>query len=441
MSQLAYIIGTFPALTETFIVEEIRALEAAGVAVELFSLRRPSGTHVNADAAPLAARTTYGPSLRDLWAANARALRRAPGRYLGALGAVVRHTVLNPVHCLKSLGLFPVAVAFAEQMRARGVQHVHGHWANYPATAAYLASRLLGVAYSFTAHAYDATLIRSMMREKIRRAGFVVTCTAWNKQLLERLVPSAQSKIVVNYHGATLERFVPDRTPDLAEPERFTIVSCGSLFPRKGYPYLLEACRRLRDRGWTFDCVILGEGSMRAELQRFIDRHELGDRVHLVGARPQREVVDYYRRADIFVLACATDHLGWREILTDPMLFLEVGLAIPFRPLTDGIPNVLAEAMAMEVPVVSTYVAGIPELIEDGRTGSLVPERDPSALATAIERLLRDPAERRALARRGRVRVLDFFDRRQNIQQLIAIFAALGGRESGRRALHDAAAR
>ncbi len=174
------------------------------------------------------------------------------------------------------------------------------------------------------------------------------------------------------------------------------------------------------------DCTIVGDGPMRAELQRFIDRHQLGGQVRLVGAVAPRDVAQFYRDADLFVLACMTDYLGWRELFTDRLLLLEVGLAIPFRPMTDGIPNVLIEAMAMEIPVISTPVAGIPELIQDGVTGCLVAEKDPAALAEAIERLLRDPAQRAALARAGRQVVLDRFDRSRNIHQLVDIFTAPG---------------
>jgi glycosyltransferase involved in cell wall biosynthesis len=266
-----------------------------------------------------------------------------------------------------------------------------------------------------------------MIREKIRRATFVMTCTGRNRDWLRRLVPEAQAKIFLNYHGAMLDRFGPAPTGRPVNPATFTIVSCGSLNPRKGFPYLLEACRLLRDRGWSLDCVIVGEGPMRGELQRFIDRHHLAERVRLVGTVAPREVVHHYRQADLFVLACMTDYLGWRELFTDPLLLLEVGPAIPFRPLTDGIPNVLVEAMAAELPVISTYVAGIPELIEDDRTGRLVPERNAEALAAAIDGLLRDPERRRALARAGRAVVLERFDRRRTIHQLVEIFGAHGG--------------
>ena len=151
---------------------------------------------------------------------------------------------------------------------------------------------------------------------------------------------------------------MPDRSARPARPDRFTILSCGSLYSRKGFPYLLEACRLLRERGWKFDCVIVGEGPLRPELQRFVDRHQLGDCVRLVGALSHREVIHAYRQADLFALACITVRYGWSELFIDPVRLLEIGLAVPFRTFTDG-SNVLVEAMAMEVPVVSTYVAGI----------------------------------------------------------------------------------
>jgi glycosyltransferase involved in cell wall biosynthesis len=137
---------------------------------------------------------------------------------------------------------------------------------------------------------------------------------------------------------------------------------------------------------------------------------------------PQSEVIQHYRTADLFVLPCVTDHLGWDELFTEPVKLLEVGFAIPFRPITDGIPNVLVEAMAMGIPVVSTTVAGTPELIENGRTGMLVPEKTPPALAAVIERLLQNPHERRELAHRARAVVHQRFDRLENIRELVTFF-------------------
>ncbi len=254
MSRLAYIMGTFPALTETFVVREIEALEQGGVHVALYSLRHPSALDAEkAEGAEFVPRISYGLSWRDprLWTANLRAVRGAPVRYFNALGAVLVRTAYNPVHCLKLLALFPIAVAFADQMRGRGVTHVHAHWAIYPATAAYIVSRVLGIPYSFTAHAHDATAIRALMREKIRRAAFVITCTAWTQAGLRRLVRDARHKIVLNYHGVSLDRFIPARTSRPADQRRFTIVSCGSLYPRKGFLYLLARSLPHPPRPWV----------------------------------------------------------------------------------------------------------------------------------------------------------------------------------------------
>ncbi|MBI4488809.1 MAG: glycosyltransferase family 4 protein [Deltaproteobacteria bacterium] len=426
MKRLAYLMGTFPALTETFILGEIHALRAQGIDLHLFALRRPKGVHKTPEAEDLAARTLYSPSFlsRRLWEPNLRALRRSPGRYLKILAEVIVRTLVNPVHCLKSLGMLPVAVAFAEVIRERGIERIHAHWANYPATAAYIISRLLNIPYSLTAHIYDATLIRTMMREKFRRAEFVVTCTRWNQQLITALVPEAEGKVLVNYHGIFLDKFLPNGKRLSEDKEKFHIVSCGSLYPRKGFPDLLKACQLLRDRGSSFRCTIIGEGPLRPRLERFIREHQLEQCVDLLGALPQREVIRHYQKADLFVLPCMTDHLGWDELFSDPLLLLEVGLAIPFRPITDGIPNVLVEAMAMGIPVVSTTVAGIPELIKDGQNGVLVPERNPLALAAAIDRLFKDSHLRRELAQRGRDTVLQRFDRSKNIQELLKIFTA-----------------
>jgi glycosyltransferase involved in cell wall biosynthesis len=425
---MAYVLGTFPALTETFVLGEIEALRKAGVRVELFALHRPGSASDRSHGEDLAARTYYAPPLlsRETWRTNLAALRRAPGRYLGTLAGVVMRTALNPVHCLKSLVVFPAAAAFAERMRPRGVTHVHAHWASYPATAAYIVSRLTGLPYSITAHVYDATLIRSLMREKLRRARFVVTCNRWTAERLRRMAPRTASKVFVNYHGASLDRFTPNGHVRRAG-ETPTILCVGSLYPRKGHPVLIAACRLLRDRGRRFRCVIVGEGPERGRLEGLIRKHRLGEQIELVGAQTHAQVLERYRTADLFALACMTDYLGWQEIASDPVLLLEVGLAIPFRPLTDGIPNVIAEAMAMELPVVSTTVAGVPELVEDGRSGLLVPEQQPAALADAIARLLDDPVLARAMGRHGRARVLDVFDRSRNVRELLDIFARFAG--------------
>lgn len=426
MKPLAYIMGTFPTITETFIHGEIQALCVQGVELHVFALRQPMGAARHSQEADSGATIHYAPALlcRRLWQANLRMLRAVPRRYLRILGGLLARTVVNPIHCIKTLGIFPIAVAFAEAVAERGIGHIHAHWANYPATVAYIISRLLNVPFSFTAHAYDASLVRAMMKEKVREAEFIVTCTRLNRRFLTTLVPESTAKILVNHHGIFLDTFLPNGKRILQQQHEYYILSCGSLYPRKGFPDLIEACRLLRDRGWKFRCEIVGEGPLRRQLERLIKTHRLEDIVTLRGAVFHKEIVDYYRQADLFVLPCITDYLRWEELFTEPVLLLEVGLAAPFRPITDGIPNVLVEAMAMGIPVVSTRAGAVPELIRDGRTGTLVPERDPVALASAIDNLLKHPDWRQGLAREARETVQHYFDRSKNIRELLTMFAA-----------------
>ncbi len=308
MSRLAYIIGTFPALTETFVAREIQALEATGAEIELFSLRRPPAGHERAEGTELVERTCYGSALsgRDLWAANGRALRRAPACYAAALGAVLVHTALNPVHAIKSLALFPVAVAFAERMRARGVTHVHAHWANYPATAAYVVSRLLGIPYSFTAHAHDAALIRSMMREKIRRAAFVMTCTRWSRNIHQLVdifaaggadgrraagIPDGGSPRATDREGPVSR---PSRTASVAghsmgndRPSGNARRSPGRYLTHKQAIALLEAVARLLEASETAD------GSHGTAMPRLVTA------MHTVGIDPA--LIHAYQETGVLV--------------------------------------------------------------------------------------------------------------------------------------------
>lgn len=427
MKPIAYILGTFPNLTETFIVGEIQAIRDLGVEIQVFALRPPKSTSQSLQATSLGAKTYYRPSFFswNMWGSNLRALWRSPGRYFNTLARLLAWTGMNPVHCLKSLGLFPVAAAFAEAIRERGIRHIHAHWATYPTTMAYIISRLLDIPYSFTAHAYDATLIRAMMKEKVRRAAFIVTCTHQNRQLLSALLPEATAKIMVSYHGVFLDRFAPAGKPVSQGRDKLVIVSCGSLYPRKGFPDLLEACRLLRDKGVKFHCMIIGEGPLRPRLERSIRSHGLDGYVHMHGAVPHEEVARHYRTADLFVLPCVTHYLGWGELFTNPVLLLEVGLAIPFRSIMDGIPNVLVEAMATGIPVISTWTSAIPELVRDEWNGLLVPPHDPVRLVQAIERLLLDPALRQFLGRNAVADARARFDRRKNIETLAVIFSRL----------------
>src|SRR5688572_2760610 len=301
MKRLAYVLGTFPTLTETFVVGEILELRRRGIALDLFALRPTAEPVPSAEAEALRAETTYARALSHprLLTANATRILTSPARYFRTLGLCLRETWRNPVLLLKTLALFAKAVDLAAEMDRRGVEHVHAHWATYPTAVALAVAELTGRQYSFTAHAWDVSMIRTFLREKVRRALFVVTCTADNQQTLARLLPEEhRRKIHLNYHGITLARF--PHVERVSLPARPHIVSCGSLFKRKGFADLVEACGLLRARGVAFRCTIIGEGAQRPVLERLVDELGLRGIVQLRGALAPADVAQHYLAADVF---------------------------------------------------------------------------------------------------------------------------------------------
>ena len=255
--------------------------------------------------------------------------------------------------------------------------------------------------YSVTAHASDIYVSPLLLRTKLAGADFVATCTGYNQTHLVEAVPEAAGKIALAYHGLELEHYDPStRTPAILP----TLLAVGQLREKKGLAYLLDACRELTDRGVRFQCEIIGEGPQRAELERKMRELGLEKAVALRGARSHDEVIEAYRRAWLFVLPCVISEDGDR----------------------DGIPNVILEAMAMGLPVVSTRHSGIPEVVEHEATGLLVPPADAAALADALVRVLEDRREAHEMGEHGRTFVLDRFDAERNVRALRERFASTG---------------
>jgi len=396
---IALVASQFPRYVDAYFLREISALAARGLRFRIFSLRGFSGDVVHAAARPFLADTVYVPFLFSwpLLRAHGRFLRRNPGRYFGALLAVVAGCLTRPRSLLKSLAVFPKSVYFAELILEEGIGHIHANWASHPATSALVMARLTGVAWSFAGHASDIYLDGSMLPQKIQAAKFVVTCTRHNKEYLTRLAGAETAdKIVVSYHGVDLKRFRP------VEGERadgFRILTAGTLRGCKGLPDLIEACRILAARGIAFQCAIVGDGSDRRSLERLIRRAQLADRIQITGFLSQEDLIPLYQQASVVVLpALSESHFG--------------------------IPNILLEALAVETPVVCTALPSLSEVMEDGRHGLFVPERSPQALADALEALARDPERRRAMGTAGRQMVEALFDTQKNVATLEALFPA-----------------
>jgi glycosyltransferase involved in cell wall biosynthesis len=394
---IALVASQFPRYVDAYFLREVSALAARGLRFRIFSLRGFRGDVVHAAARPLLADTVYVPFLWSwpLLRAHGRFLRTSPGRYVGALAAVVAGCLTRPRALLRSLAVFPKSVYFAELVREEGIEHIHANWASHPATSALVMSRLTGVPWSFAGHASDIYLDGSMLVEKIHAAKFVVTCTRHNKDfLVERAGAETADKIVVSYHGVDLNRFRP--APG-ERGEGFRILTAGTLRECKGLPDLIEACRILAARGISLQCAIVGDGADRRSLERLIQRAGLADRVRITGFLSQEALIPLYQDASVVVLpALPESHFG--------------------------IPNILLEALAVETPVVCTPLPSLSEIMEDGQYGLFTPERSPAALAAALETLARDPERRRAMGRAGRQMVEALFDTAKNVGTLEALF-------------------
>jgi glycosyltransferase involved in cell wall biosynthesis len=297
--------------------------------------------------------------------------------------------------------MLALGACFAEVVRRLGIRHLHGAYGTRTATLAHVTARLAGIGYSFTTHAYDIFTPNPSLVWKTHHARFMRTISRFNKRYLEETYAGIEgSKIHVAYLGVDTREFAPAAARNGAGPVR--VLSVGDLFPKKGHSYLVRACARLLRAGVPVECDIVGEGFQERDLAREIDELGVGAAVRLRGRLDHAAVRRAVAEADVFALACVDCRREGEHM--------------------DGIPVALMEAMAAGVPVVSTTVAGIPELIEDGASGLLVPERDADALADALARLAASAELREALGRGARSRVEERFDLGENARRFAALF-------------------
>jgi glycosyltransferase involved in cell wall biosynthesis len=424
---VGYLVSRFPKLTETFILYEILAVEALGQRVELFPLLRARATSsppegqsllrkiaervrpeagpvvMHAEAVPLVERAHYTPFLsRSIVAANWRAFRRRPARYLRALARVVDENLGSPNFLVGGLAIFPKAVAIGEQMRELGVTHVHAHFANHPATAAWIIGTVTGIPYSFTGHGADLQVDQHMLGRKVRDAQAVITISEYNRAFIgEHAGAAAVDKVTVIHCGVDTARFAPRESPPRSDGS-VEALCIGTFYEVKGHRYLIEAMRILKDRGRSVRLTLVGEGPDEAALRELAAREGVAELITFAGPRTRDEVLAHLRAADLLVVPSIPTESGRRE----------------------GIPVVLMEAMASGVPVVASGISGIPELVEDGTSGLLVPPKDPPALAAAIERIADDPRLALTLSAGGRARVEAEFDLERNAARLLTTIGA-----------------
>jgi glycosyltransferase involved in cell wall biosynthesis len=402
--RIGVVLKGYPRLSETFIAQELAALERRGLALALFSLRRPTDGAVHPVHREITAPVVYLPEyLRDdpsrvlrAW----RAARRLPG-YRAAFATwradLARDRTANRIR------RFGQALVLAAEL-PEDIVHLHAHFLHTPASVARYAATMRALPWSVSAHAKDIwTTPDWEKREKLAACAWATTCTRANALHLRALADDP-SRVDLVYHGIDAQRFPPaEREPAGGAGARrpVVILSVGRAVEKKGYDDLLPALARLPAAlDWRFEHV--GGGPELSGLKEDARALGIADRVTWFGALTQPDVLARYRAADVFVLSSRVAGDGDR----------------------DGLPNVLMEAQSQGLPCVATAVSGIPELIEDGVTGLLVPPRDRDALAGAIARLVAEPALRARLGQAGRERTLSDFSLERGIDRLVARFAA-----------------
>ncbi|MEA3194005.1 MAG: hypothetical protein QOD26_2338 [Betaproteobacteria bacterium] len=395
--RFAFVLKGYPRLSETFIAQEIAALESRGLDILIVSLRRPTDGKLHPVHREIRAKVLYLPEylllepLRvfrgllktsNLWQATKlwlRDLRRDP----------------TP-NRIRRFGQALVLAAEAP----KDITWLHAHFLHTPASVTRYAATLLGLPWSGSAHAKDIwTTPEWEKREKLADCQWLVTCTAANQRHLAGLAPPGRVELV--YHGIDLRRFPqPPRSLSSTRPaETVTILSVCRLVEKKGVDMLLEALARLPGHlSWRF--VHVGGGPLAERMKRRAQALGIADRVTWRGALTQERVLEEYRAADLFALASRVARDGDR----------------------DGLPNVLAEAQSQGLACVATRVSAIPELLRDGVSAYLVEEGNAVAFAAALEALITQPARRRALGAAGQARVLAEFGLDQNLDRLALKF-------------------
>lgn len=397
---IAYVARVLPTLSETFVIREIAALRRMGAAVRLFSLYAPDPTGVHPEL-PHAARESlvlFAPFSFRFWLAHFYFALFHPLRYLACLRLCLFTPGESLPRRLRALSHFLMAPHAAWQARQNGITHLHAHFANTAATVALMASRLAGIPFSFMAHAYDIFLDDTLMAPKLTSARFAAACSRFHVRYLQEHYPeaSSQAHFEVVHYGIDPDRF-PFTPPQAGDDA--TILAVGRLVETKGFHTLVEACGLLKRRGQRIRCLLVGEGPEERRLKDLVSLWHVEEEFHFMGRLQPAETAACYRRATLFVMPSCVR-----------------------RNDRDGMPNVLLEAMATGIPVISTRVSGIPELVRHEETGLLVEPDDGEALAQAIQRLLGDRRLREKLAGTAREVILREFDISGSARRLLRLF-------------------
>lgn len=397
--KIGYIVRKFPVLSQTFILNEMLELEAQGVDLHIFSIEKSNTPRYHKNLHKLRATVTYLPDLlewKTLLNHRKKIARLFPQGFRKALGYTIKQ-------CNASFGFRLLqACSLAYTAQKMGITHFHAHFATRATTVAFLTSMIMNIPYSLTAHAVDIFSDRvspKALQKKLSSAAFVITVSEYNKRFLSQNFATPHTTIHRVYNGIDLSLFNPKPN---SSSDPFTFLCVARLVEKKGHDTLLEACRILKERHVPFQCKLIGAGPLQKEIEKKIDQGKLHDMVQLLGPQTQEEVLRHFHESHCYVLTCKTGSNGDQ----------------------DGLPVAMVEALACGIPVITTPMTGNPEVIRNEYNGLLVPFEEPSAVAAAMEKMVRQRSFYDALCKNTRESVEQQFDIRQTTAQLSQYFCS-----------------
>lgn len=380
--KIVYILETFPSVTESFILNEILQLKKRGIDISVVALRKSKNLQVDQVAVYYIDLLSWRGLIRKVQFISKHMQRVV--QYLIAN----RRTFLGAIgKSFRSIKYMLLSVDALEQVGLRNVQHLHAHFASMPADLAIVMSELSQIPFSISAHAHDIYTDPQSLIPKINKSQFIVTCTRFNQKFLRELSHNCDhDKIHHVYHGIKLSEW-PLRIKHRRNHKlEINILTVARLEEKKGLIYLIDSVILLLGNGYDIILKIIGDGSLYQLFQKYIKDRELDSNITLLGSKSHLEVKEYFQKADLFVLPCI--QAGNHDM--------------------DGLPNVFPEALASGVPVISTDLSAIPELIENENTGLLVKEKDSEAIAAAVIKILSTPNLYDEIVKNGRERVEEF---------------------------------
>ena len=394
---IAYLCSEYPAISHTFIYREIESLRKAGMTVHTASIHKPTGLNIMTAAERTEAENTLmvlSQPAAAILKAHLYCLMKKPGSYLQMCAAALRLLVTGPKNPVKALAYLAEAGILLQWAHRNGVTHIHEHFGNPTAIVAMLMKRYGGITYSISVHGPDIfyTVDSAMLAEKVREASFVRCISHYCRSQIMRISDTERwDKFHIVRCGIDPELYTPRPDPRNSIPE---LLCVGRLVPAKGQHILLEACSILKKEGVPFHLTMVGDGPDRKSLEACAASSKLGDCVTFTGPLGQDKVRSCYDRADLFVLAS----------------------------FAEGVPVVLMEAMAKEIPVISTRITGIPELIEHEEDGLLAVPGDPVDLAGQIRKVLDSPELRTRFGKAGRQKVTALYNQHRNNALMVSHF-------------------